>query len=262
MAEFVGQDSGGVERGGGFHHLNQFGVNDDDVASFSGSHGRGQNAVGADKKEFQGCEVFDGRKGESVEERPDTAKGAGVIEDPSVFGKPKNFQVESVPRGRSKEHDDCIVLWKGGVKDGKFYRKNFPPTPPGKGERKIEQMAWLQILAGFLMFFLSWTGECAQRVDAFMIELYGRKTKIISPPRYHPRTHLIIKNRTLASVTGRVENVAGKVEKYVSIRSGKTLSIQLGERAREPLFFVALSPPLQAFELRIGNPPYEIPQQR
>lgn len=94
-----------------------------------------------------------------------------------------------------------------------------------------------------------------------MIQLYGEKVRVSAPLYYHPRAHLIIENRTLASVSGRIENLAGAVKKYVSVLPNQTHSLALGGGG-ERLFFVSLSPPLQALELKIGNLTYEIPPQR
>ena len=143
-----------------------------------------------------------------------------------------------------------------------FYRKNFPPIFLFNRGRKIKQMVsrFLHVFVGLM--FLSLPGKSTQRADAFIIELYGRKAKVLSPRFYHPRTHLIIKNQTLASIVGRVENIAGEVKKYVSVRPDEILSFSLGMHRGERLFFIPLTPPLQAFELKIGNPSYEIPAQR
>ena len=118
----------------------------------------------------------------------------------------------------------------------------------------------LSVLAGW-MFFTP-VGESAPRADAFIIELHGRKARVLSPSRHHPRTHLIIKNKTLSNVAGRLENAWGEVKRYVSVNSNDVFSFPLGIMSGERLFFVPLSPPLQAFELKTGNPSYEIPPQR
>ena len=113
-----------------------------------------------------------------------------------------------------------------------------------------------------LMLFFASSGQTAPKADAFMIELYGGKAKVTSPRQHHPRTHLIIANKTLTPLMGRVEDGAGKSKKYVSVGEGDTLSFRLGIGRTEKLLFVPLSPPLQAFELQIGKPFYEIPPQR
>ena len=125
----------------------------------------------------------------------------------------------------------------------------------------MESMAiFLQIFT--VLVFLSPSARSAPRVEAFTVELYGGKTGVFSPRRHHPRTHLIVKNKTLSSLLGRVEDSAGEVKKYVSIASNETLSFPLGMDRGGRLFFVPVSPPLQAYELKIGTPFYEIPPKR
>ena len=262
VAEFVGQYGTSAKGGCGGHHFVKSGVDDDQVTLFSWCDSGGENAVGTDKKDLQGCEVLERGTGEGLEENLDTAQSRGIFQYPLVFVQLENFFVKLVQKTCLKKHLNYSFDRGMRLKGDKIVGKTFPQRVLIGGAGRMELMGLrFTLLWTIFVFLWPFLGEAGRR-NAYMIQLYGDKARVSAPHQYHPRAHLLIENRTLASVSGRIENLAGEVKKYISVLPNRIHSLPLIGKKGERLFFVSLSPPLQAFELKIGKPTYEIPPQR
>lgn len=120
--------------------------------------------------------------------------------------------------------------------------------------------AWLLII--FLSVLVFGKANAIERSDAFIIRVFDKKVKVLSPRVFDPKLNVIIENKTLVKITGKIQNEYNEVYNYISIKSGKFQSIFLNMKKGDKLFFVPLSPPFQKIELILGNKPYEIPPKR
>lgn len=98
--------------------------------------------------------------------------------------------------------------------------------------------------------------------DAFIVKVYDQKVKVLSAAKYYPKINVIIENRTLNKVLGRVECDFNNVIKFVFIPSRKSESVEVDLKNCKKLYFIPMSPSFQKVELAIGKKSYEIPPQR
>lgn len=117
-------------------------------------------------------------------------------------------------------------------------------------------MRYLFFISVLLYFNLNYGYE---RSDAFIVTAYSNKLAIVAPQRFDPRVNVIVENKTLISLLGKIESGQGNVLSYISVPSGKTRSVEVGRKLKEKLYFIPLAPAFQKVELKVGSKPYEIP---
>lgn len=98
-----------------------------------------------------------------------------------------------------------------------------------------------------------------ERPDAFIVKIYDQRVRVLSPSKYDETLAVIIENKTLTPMRGKLETYSGETLNYVSIDPGKSASLSVKRLNKERLFFIPIAPPLQKVELKLGNKPYEIP---
>lgn len=113
-----------------------------------------------------------------------------------------------------------------------------------------------------IIIFLNFSAFSYEKPSAFIIKVYDDKVRVLSPTKYDPLLSVVIENKTMAKLKGKIETGSGEVLKFVSILPGKFTSVNVKKLKTQKLFFVPLSPPLQKVELKIGNKPYEIPPKQ
>lgn len=101
-----------------------------------------------------------------------------------------------------------------------------------------------------------------EKPNAFVVKVYDEKVRVLSPTKYDPLLTVVIENKTLTKLKGKIETGSGEVLKFVSISPGKFTSVNVEKLKTQKLYFIPLSPPLQKVELKIGNKPYEIPPKQ
>lgn len=116
----------------------------------------------------------------------------------------------------------------------------------------------------FFFFILSiWVNFsfASEKVDSFILKFYPNKVVVLSPANITKYLSLIIENKTLAKVVGRIEDNYGNIRDAISVGANGTLSRPLKMQKSDNLFFIPLSPAFQAVPLKIGSRPYEIPPE-
>jgi hypothetical protein len=119
-------------------------------------------------------------------------------------------------------------------------------------------MAKLTLLFCFILFH-SGNVSSYERPDAFIVKVYDERVRVLSPKSYDKRLAVIIENKTLSLLKGKIQTHLGEDLTFISVGPGKSQSINVKRIKTDRLFFIPLSPPLQKVELKIGNKPYEIP---
>lgn len=106
---------------------------------------------------------------------------------------------------------------------------------------------------------LSFSVSSYEKADAFIVKVYDERVRVLSPAKYDPLLNVIIENKTLVDISGKVETSSGEILAYVTIKPSKATSVNVKKVKEEKVYFVPLSPPLQKVELKLGSKPYEIP---
>lgn len=98
-----------------------------------------------------------------------------------------------------------------------------------------------------------------EKSEAFLVTLVDKGIKVVSPDKYFPEMSIIIENKTLTKILGKVERAGGEIITYVNIPSGETRSLDVSMKQGEEIFFVSLAPAFQETALVVGKKSYEIP---
>lgn len=101
-----------------------------------------------------------------------------------------------------------------------------------------------------------------ERSDAFIVRAQPTFYKVLSPVKVSKKVGLIVQNKTLNKIIGKLwsEN-SGDIE-IVTIESGKSRSIEFQFNKKDEFYFIPLSPPFQRVRLKTGEKSYEVPAQR
>lgn len=121
---------------------------------------------------------------------------------------------------------------------------------------------YLQIITYITLLTFSLPVLSYEKADSFVVKVYDEKVRVLSPNKYDPLLKVVIENKTLSKITGKVETGSGEVLAFISILPSKFTSVSVKSLKSEKVYFVPLSPPLQKVELKIGNKPYEIPPKQ
>ena len=98
-----------------------------------------------------------------------------------------------------------------------------------------------------------------EQADAFIVKIYDEKVRVLSPKKFDEKLTVIVENKTLTLIKGRLETGRGEFLKFVSVAPSKSVSMNVKRLKTDKVFFVPLAPPSQKVELKLGNKPYEIP---
>ena len=116
----------------------------------------------------------------------------------------------------------------------------------------------LLLMFTLLLGFNSWAYE---KSDAFIVKIFDGRVLVLSPVKDDPNLSVIIENKTLVDIRGKIETGRGEILNYVNILARGSQSLKLNRKNKERIFFIPQSPPFQRVELKLGNKPYEIPPQ-
>ena len=100
-----------------------------------------------------------------------------------------------------------------------------------------------------------------EKSEAFMVYYLNDHVKVVSPDKMLKETFVIIENKTLSKLIGRLEAPLGNIIEQVAIKAGDRSSYSLSKAKGERIFFLPLSPASQEVELIPGKLSYEIPAQ-
>lgn len=98
-----------------------------------------------------------------------------------------------------------------------------------------------------------------EKIEEFVVTIYDRSLKVISPDKAKNTYSIVIENKSLAKVIGKVQNSSGKIYSIVSIEPNSFSKVSVENKKGERVFFIPLSPAFQEAELIPGQKVYEIP---
>jgi hypothetical protein len=116
----------------------------------------------------------------------------------------------------------------------------------------------------FMLIFISSSRPLSayENAEAFMVYLLEDRVKVLSPKNYHKNQSVIIENKTLTKVIGKIRNQDGEVLKYVNILPGEFKSVEVVIIKGQSIFFVPMVPSFQEVILSFGKKSYEVPPQK
>lgn len=121
----------------------------------------------------------------------------------------------------------------------------------------------MKVLLLFLL--LNFPAFAGEKSEAFLVTIFDRYVKVISPDKSYSQTSIIIENKTLSTIVGKIQK--GKSDLYfltLEPQQSKSFQVKIPatQGSQEPLLFVPMSPASQEVQLLIGKKSYEIPPQK
>jgi hypothetical protein len=119
----------------------------------------------------------------------------------------------------------------------------------------------MKILFLFILFF-SVNVWSIESLDGFLVSAFDDRYKVVSPEKFKNSMEIIIENKTLIKLIGKVVINNTKSVAYVAIDSEKYQKVMINLKRGDVLHFYPLSPAFQEVELIVGNKNYEIPPKK
>lgn len=114
-----------------------------------------------------------------------------------------------------------------------------------------------------LLSFYSIFAYPVERAESFIVTARDKKYRVLSPAKQGKNISVIIENKMLVDLLGRLETVDGHFLSFVKVKSNKYKSYDLKKMSyRDKIQFVPLSPAFQEIVLKLGTKEYEIPPKR
>lgn len=114
----------------------------------------------------------------------------------------------------------------------------------------------------YIMFIFLWSSTLfAQnvKIEEFVVTIFDRSMRVTSPDVIKNNFVVVIENKSLSKVVGKIQGSSGKVYHLKSIEANNFLKVTVEHKKDERYFFIPMSPPFQEAELIAGQKTYEIP---
>ena len=98
------------------------------------------------------------------------------------------------------------------------------------------------------------------KTEGFVVQINDRSMYVLSPDKKKPMYSVLVENRSLSDQVGKFI-VGGKILKFVSVKSGKTETVEVENKTDASVVFVPVSPAFQEVPLVFGKKAYEIPSK-
>ena len=98
--------------------------------------------------------------------------------------------------------------------------------------------------------------------NGFVVTSYDDRIRIISPVKFRSPMEVIIENKTLIRLIGKVVVNKKMNAGFASVEPDKYQRIMVNLKKGDLIHFVPHSPSFQEVELIVGNKSYEIPPKR
>lgn len=96
--------------------------------------------------------------------------------------------------------------------------------------------------------------------EGFIIQVNDRSMYVLSPEKKKIIFSVLVENRSLSDQVGKFV-VGNKILKFISVKSGKTETVELENKTSSSVVFIPVSPAFQEVPLNFGKKAYEIPSK-
>lgn len=120
----------------------------------------------------------------------------------------------------------------------------------------------LKMALGFLLLLQLSQAWGIESLDGFLVSAYDDRFKVVSPEKFKPTMEVIIENKTLVRLIGKLTINRDTSVSFISVDSEKFQKANVKLKKGDVLHFVPLSPAFQEVELIVGNKNYEIPPKK
>lgn len=98
------------------------------------------------------------------------------------------------------------------------------------------------------------------RPESFIIQINDQNMSVLSPEKKKVQFSVLVDNKSLSDQVGKFI-IGGKILKFVSVKSGKTETVEIENKTGTSVVFVPVSPAFQEVPLLFGKKAYEIPSK-
>lgn len=126
---------------------------------------------------------------------------------------------------------------------------------------KIFNSLCLISLVAFLGLYSSRT-HAIESLNGFLVTGHDDRFRVISPDKFKSPMEVIVENKTLVRLIGKVMVNNKTNAGFASVESDKYQRIMVPIKKGDVLHFIPLSPAFQEVELIVGNKTYEIPPKK
>ncbi len=123
-------------------------------------------------------------------------------------------------------------------------------------------MFYLKNCLTILLFLLSSQAFSIESSNGFIVTGNDDRFRVISPEKFRSPMEVIIENKTLVRLIGKVIVNNKTIIGFTSIEPEKYQRVMVPLKKGDLLHFIPLSPSFQEVELIVGNKTYEIPPKK
>lgn len=123
-------------------------------------------------------------------------------------------------------------------------------------------MKIISILIIFAINLIYFRAYAIESSTGFVVSAYDDRFRVISPEKFRSPMEVIVENKTLVRLIGKVIINNKSNAGFTSIETDKYQRIMVNLKKGDLLHFVPLSPAFQEVELIVGNKTYEIPPKK
>lgn len=105
-------------------------------------------------------------------------------------------------------------------------------------------------------------GYAVETHDGFLVSAFDDRFKVVSPEKYKTPMEVIVENKTLVRLIGKIIINHDRIVSFSSVDPEKFQRVMIPLKKGDILHFVPLSPAFQEVELIVGNKTYEIPPKK
>lgn len=109
-----------------------------------------------------------------------------------------------------------------------------------------------------LLLFALWWSPVQAGTEAFLIQINDRSVVVKAPEVKKKLFSIIVENNSLSDQVGKFV-IKGETLKFISVKAGKSETVEVENKSNNNLVFIPVSPSLQDVELVFGKKEYEIP---
>ena len=100
----------------------------------------------------------------------------------------------------------------------------------------------------------------AKNTDSFVIEMNDQGMAVTSPSKKLETVSIIIKNNTLDKIISELRSKKKVLKRFVLKANGKEV-LSVNMKKFDTLYYVPLSPPFEAAQLKFKQKVYEVPKK-
>ena len=112
----------------------------------------------------------------------------------------------------------------------------------------IRHSCWQRWALATLIFSVTILAYGEERSEAFLVQMYSNRVKVLSPAKFYSPLNILIENKTLVKIIGKVSIYPSKKEHFLTIEPKKQLTLVSIEALDE--FLTALEPELSHGDFR------------